>query len=76
LFQVLLKEGLVAILVDKVTGFVKEYGKVHSKVSVCSEGARKGGSNDDEVDPASDNDKQHSLALRCVDCDNAVVYGV
>jgi hypothetical protein len=73
---VLLKEGLVAVLVDKVTGFVKEYGKVHSKISVCPEESRKSGSYSDEVDPASDNDKQHSPALRCVNRDNVVVCGL
>lgn len=62
--QVLLKEGLVAILVDKVVDFVKANGRVHSKISVCLEESRKSGSYSENVDPASDNNKQHSPGLR------------
>lgn len=64
LFQVLLKEGLVAILVDKVVDFVKANGRVHSKISVCLEESRKSGSYSENVDPVSDNNKQHSPGLR------------
>ena len=71
-----LREGLVAILVDKVTSFVKENGRVHSKISVCPEESRNRGNYSDDVDPASDNDKQQSPALRCVDHDNVVFYGL
>jgi hypothetical protein len=68
--------GLVAILVDKVIDFVKENGRGHSKVSVCLEESRKSGSYSVEVDPASDNDKQDSPVLRCVDHDPVVFCGV
>jgi len=67
---VLLREGLVAILVDKVTSFVKENGRIHSKVSVHLEESRKSGSYGDDIDPASDNDKKQLPALRCVNHDN------
>ena len=76
MFQVLLREGLVAILIDKVTSFVKENWRVHSKISVRLEESRKSASYSDDVDPASDNDKQRLPALRCVGRDNVVFYGL
>jgi hypothetical protein len=72
MFQVLLREGLVAILVDKVTSFVKENGRVHSKISAHLEESKRSASYGDDVDLASDNDKQQLPALRCVDHDNVV----
>jgi hypothetical protein len=73
---VLLREGLVAILVDKVVDFVKENGRVHSRISVCVEESKKNCSYVDNVEPASDRNKQHSPTLRCVDRDHVVFYGL
>jgi hypothetical protein len=73
---VLLSEGLVEKLVDKVTSFVKENGRVHSKINVYLQESRKRGNYSDDIEPAADNDKQQSPALRCVDRDNVVFYGL
>jgi hypothetical protein len=73
---VLVREGLVAILVDKVTSFVKENGRVHSEISVRLEESRKSGSYSDDIDPAANNDKQQLPALRCVDLNIVVFYGL
>lgn len=76
LFQVLLREGLVAILVDKVTSFVKENGRVHSKISLCLEESRKSGHCSHDVDLDSDNDRQQLPALKYVGHDNVVSNGL
>jgi hypothetical protein len=72
LFQELLREGLVNILVNKVADFVKENGTVHSGSSehvLPLEGRRKCSICNDNGHFASDSNRQLSQALRYVQCD-------
>ncbi|XP_021941760.1 armadillo repeat-containing protein 5 [Zootermopsis nevadensis] len=65
--QELLGEGLVSTLICKITDFVKENGRAHSKSIVHEESAKdsvKDGSCNDNVDSASDTRRHLSPILR------------
>jgi hypothetical protein len=74
LFQELLREGLVGTLVHKITEFVKENGKAHSKSSVrlkTQKDSIKDNSCDDNVDIASSSSSRHlPPVLRYICYDN------
>lgn len=72
LFQELLREGLVAILVHKIMDFVEENGRAHSKSSVRLKSLKdsiKDSNYSDNVDSGSDSSRQLSPILRYIHCD-------